>query len=237
MKSTVQQIRERFDKDVERFSRLEIGNTAQVDSVLSLELIARAAAATNPEAQSVLDVGCGAGNYVLKILEHLPNLNVTLLDLSQLMLHCARERVTPATRGTVRIIQGDIREVQLGAAQFDVIVASAVLHHLRAAEEWTHVFAKLHAALKPGGTLWIYDLVQHAMPEIEREMRQRYARYLADFGGDSYRDHVLAYIEQEDTPRPLAFQLDQIRAAGFIDVEILHKNVSFAAFGARKAKD
>src|SRR5205814_9204588 len=76
MKSTVQQIRERFDKDVERFSRLEIGNTAQVDSVLSLELIACAAAVTNPNARSVLDVGCGAGNYVLKILEKLPNLNV-----------------------------------------------------------------------------------------------------------------------------------------------------------------
>jgi len=62
MKSTVQQIRERFDKDVERFSRLEIGNTAQVDSVLSLELIACAAAVMNPNARSVLDVGCGAGN-------------------------------------------------------------------------------------------------------------------------------------------------------------------------------
>ena len=35
MKSTVQQIRERFDNDVERFSHLEIGKTAQVDSVLN----------------------------------------------------------------------------------------------------------------------------------------------------------------------------------------------------------
>ena len=104
MKSTVQQIRERFDKDVERFSRLEIGNTAQIDSVLSLELIARAAAATNPNAQSVLDIGCGAGNYVLKILEYLPNLNVTLLDLSQPMLQRALQRITQATRGVVQAI-------------------------------------------------------------------------------------------------------------------------------------
>src|SRR5204863_7844622 len=143
MKSTVQQIRERFDKDVERFSRLEIGNTAQVDSVLSLELIARAAAVMNPNARSVLEVGCGAGNYVLKILEQLPNLNVTLLDLSQPMLQRALQRVTQATGGAVQAIQGDIREAQLGIAQFDVVVAAAVLHHLRTEDEWSSVFAKL----------------------------------------------------------------------------------------------
>jgi tRNA (cmo5U34)-methyltransferase len=234
MKSTVQEIRERFDNDVERFSHLETGNTAQVDSVLSLELIAEAAAAANPAAGSLLDVGCGAGNYTLKILERLPTLNVTLLDLSQPMLQRAVERVTQATRGTVRTVRGDIREVALGEAQFDLIAAAAVLHHLRADREWSDVFAKLYRALKPGGTLWIYDLVQHAMPEIERQMTERYARYLTGIGGEDYRDHVLTYIEQEDTPRPLAWQLEQMRAAGFCEPEVLHKNVSFAAFGARK---
>jgi tRNA (cmo5U34)-methyltransferase len=89
VKSTVDQIRERFDKDIERFSHLETGNTAQVDSVLSLELIAEAAKATTPLATSLLDVGCGAGNYSLKILEKLPALDVTLLDLSQPMLQRA----------------------------------------------------------------------------------------------------------------------------------------------------
>ncbi len=83
MKSTVQQIRERFDRDVERFSQLEIGNTAQVDSVLSLELIAEAGAASNPTATSLLDVGCGDGNYSLKALERLPTLTrITVLPLS-----------------------------------------------------------------------------------------------------------------------------------------------------------
>jgi tRNA (cmo5U34)-methyltransferase len=110
MKSTVREIRERFDRDVERFSQLEIGNTAQVDSVLSLELIAEASAASNPTATSLLDVGCGAGNYSLKVLERISTLDVTLLDLSQPMLERAHERVSRSTRGRVSIIQADIRE-------------------------------------------------------------------------------------------------------------------------------
>src|SRR5881392_4199859 len=106
-KSTVDEIRERFDKDVERFSHLEIGNTAQVDSVLSLELIAESAAATNPNAKNLLDVGCGAGNYSLKVLKRLPALDVTLLDLSQPMLERAQERISATTTGRVCTIQAD----------------------------------------------------------------------------------------------------------------------------------
>jgi tRNA (cmo5U34)-methyltransferase len=234
MKSTVEQIRERFDNDVERFSHLETGNTAQVDSVLSLELIAEAAA-THPNPRCLLDVGCGAGNYSLKILERLPSLDVSLLDLSQPMLERAQERVSAATRGKVRVTQADIRQVTLEKEQYDLIVASAVLHHLRTDQEWRAVFTKLFQALRPGGMLWIYDLLQHEMPAVERRMWERYGRYLEDMKDSAYREHVFAYIEQEDTPRSLTYQLELLRAVGFADVDVLHKNTSFAAFGARKA--
>jgi SAM-dependent methyltransferase len=58
-------------------------------------LVTEAAAATTPHARHVLDVGCGAGNYTLKLLERLPGLDATLIDLSQPMLDRARERVIP----------------------------------------------------------------------------------------------------------------------------------------------
>jgi tRNA (cmo5U34)-methyltransferase len=205
-----------------------------VDSVLSLELIAEAATATNPSARTLLDVGCGAGNYTLKILERLPRLDVTLVDLSRPMLERARERISAATSGNVTMTQADVREGELGEAKFDLIVASAVLHHLRADREWREVFFKLHRALKPGGSLWIYDLIQHTLPEIEKRMWNRYGDYLEQFKDKAYRDHVFGYIEQEDTPRSLTFQLDLLRTVGFRDIEVLHKNISFAAFGARK---
>src|SRR4051794_34578866 len=99
MKSTVDEIRQRFDADVERFSNLDTGQSATVDAPRALALIAQAAAVTTPQARAVLDVGCGAGNYTLKLLERLPNLDVTLIDLSQPMLDRAQQRIRPVTTG------------------------------------------------------------------------------------------------------------------------------------------
>jgi len=159
-KSTVEQIRTRFDNDVERFANLETGQSATIDAPLSLALIAEAASRVNPKASSLLDVGCGAGNYSLKILEKIPNLNVTLIDLSDPMLKRAVERVGGSTSGKVTPLQGDIRELPIGNSQFDIICAAAVLHHLRETAEWQHVFSKFYAALKPGGSIWISDLIE-----------------------------------------------------------------------------
>jgi tRNA (cmo5U34)-methyltransferase len=233
-KSTVEQIRERFDGDVERFSNLETGQTATIDAPLSLALIAGAASRVTPRASSLLDVGCGAGNYALKILERLPNLGVTLIDLSRPMLDRAVERVSRATSGRVVALQGDVRELHLGNSQFDVICAAAVLHHLRETIEWQNTFSKLYASLKTGGSLWISDLIEHSDKRVQSLMWERYGAYLSQLKGEAYRDQVFAYVAQEDSPRPLMFQLDLLRSVGFSDVEILHKNSCFAAFGAIK---
>ena len=234
MKSTVAQIRARFDNDVERFSNLDTGQSATIDAPLVMELVTAAAAATTPGAAHVLDVGCGAGNYTLKLLEKLPGLDATLIDLSRPMLDRAVQRISVATNGTVTAIQGDVREIELGEGQFDIILAAAVLHHLRTDDQWRSVFAKLHRALRPGGSIWIADLIQHTSPAIQALMWRRYGDYLAGLKDEQYRDAVFAYVEQEDTPRPLMFQLDLLRATGFTDVDVLHKNSVFAAFGAKR---
>ncbi len=82
----------------------------------------------------------------LKLLESLPNLDATLIDLSQPMLDRARERVGGVTEGTLTTIQADIREIKLPDGEFDIVLAAAVLHHLRTDEEWRGVFAAFHRA-------------------------------------------------------------------------------------------
>jgi tRNA (cmo5U34)-methyltransferase len=234
MKSTVAQIRQRFDNDVERFSNLETGQSATIDAPLVLELITQAAAASTPHATHSLDIGCGAGNYTLKLLAALPGLNVTLVDLSRPMLERATDRVRRVSAGNITTHQADIRELDLGLEQFDIILGAAVFHHLRSDDEWQSVFAKCYAALRTGGSLWISDLIEHSTPSVQGLMWARYGAYLTQLKDEAYREVVFGYVEQEDTPRPLLFQLDMLRAVGFAKVELLHKNSCFAAFGAIK---
>lgn len=233
-KSTVEEIRNRFDQDVERFSNLETGQSAAIDAPIALELIAKAAHAVTPQATRLLDIGCGAGNFALRTMREGTFHEATLIDLSGPMLTRAAERIRADQGLEPTILQADIREVDLAAGSFDVVVAGAVLHHLRNPEEWQATFAKVHQALDSGGSFWIFDMVTSSIAPVAKLQDERYGAYLCSLQDATYRDHVFDYIEKEDTPTPLLFQLELLREVGFTAVDILHFNTRFAAFGGVK---
>jgi tRNA (cmo5U34)-methyltransferase len=234
MKSTVEEIRQQFDNDVERFTNLDTGQLSTIDAKYALELITEAAKRLVPDAENLLDVGCGAGNYTLTMLQKIPNLNCTLADLSKPMLDKAFERISGQTRGKIVIIQGDIRHVALPDNHFDIILAGAVLHHLRDDRDWEHVFGKLYSLLKPNSCLMISDLIRQETNVLTEYFQERYADYLNETGGSDYRQKVLAHVEKEDSPQSMTFQLELMKKVGFERMEILHKNVCFGAFGGVK---
>jgi tRNA (cmo5U34)-methyltransferase len=233
-KSTIEEIKERFDNDVERFSNLDTGQLSTIDAKVSLELITEASKRIAPNAENLLDIGCGAGNYSLMMLSKIPNLNCTLVDLSKPMLDKAFERVTEKTTNTVTILQGDFREVELNENYYDIILAGAVLHHLRDNKDWETTFEKLFKLLKPGGCLMISDLITQDTELLNKYTWERYGDYLEELGGKEYRQKVLDYVAKEDSPRSMNYQLDLMKQVGFRSVEILHKNMCFGAFGGIK---
>ena len=233
-KSTNDEIRTRFDNDVERFSNLDTGQVTTIDAPLTMELCTEAAKYVNPNAKELVDIGCGAGNYTLKMLSKIKNLNCTLNDLSMPMLQRAKERVSAQTAGKVTLLQDDMRNLNLPDDHFDIILAAATLHHLRDDADWELVFTKFYKTLKPGGSIWISDLITHDSPPLSQLFSNRYSDYLDNLGGAEYRTKVLDYVAHEDTPRSLNFQLALLTRVGFRQVEVLHKNSCFAAFGGIK---
>ncbi len=233
-KSTIEEIRDRFDGDVERFTHLETGQISITDASLMMELITASALAATPEMKRVLDIGCGAGNNTLKLLSRKPDLDCDLVDLSGNMLFRARERVGGATKGSIRTHHGDFRTLPLEPESYGVVLAAAVFHHLRDDGDWERAFEKLYRITAPGGSVWITDLISHETREIRTLMEARHGEFLEEIGGREYRDRVFSWIEREDTPRPLTYQTELLRKSGFGCVEILHKNGNFAAFGAVK---
>ena len=169
-KSSIKEIKERFDDDVERFSNLEIGQQAIIDATLMMDLLANAAATTTPHAKRLLDIGCGAGNNTIKTLRCLNGLDCDLVDLSLPMLEKARERILKEKSGKIRLFQGDIRGIELGRDTYDVVLAAAVLHHLRDESDWKFVFTKIFDAVSPNGSFCISDMISHDIPVIHELM-------------------------------------------------------------------
>ncbi|MGJ1329135.1 class I SAM-dependent methyltransferase [Sphingobacterium multivorum] len=231
-KATLQEIETRFDNDVERFSNLETGQATTLDAVWNMELITDAIVSLYPNAQNILDIGCGAGNYDVKLLKKLEsNPNVSLLDLSQPMLNRAKERVGKLTNGEIHLIKGDFRTAALEEDKFDVIIATSVLHHLRDDKDWENAFGKLFRLLRTGGSVWIFDLIEQNNEQLQKLIyREKYGEYLTSLKDEQYRDHVFDYIEHEDTPRSLIYQLNLLTQVGFKNVDVLHKNLCFASY-------
>ncbi len=233
-KSTIEEIRTRFDQDVERFSNLETGQKATIDAPLVLELVAKASARHLRPGRAVLDLGCGAGNFTLRVLQEVRGLNCHLVDLSASMLARAQERVRAGGAASVQTHQADLRTLDFAPGTFDTILAGAVLHHLRDDEDWHAAFTKFHTWLKPGGRLYVADLAYFDLPDVHDLMWNRYGDYLESYGGPACREKVFAYIDKEDSPRSLPFQLELLRTTGFSAWDVLHRNSVFACYlGAR----
>lgn len=233
-KSSQQEIKNRFDNDVERFSNLETGQAAVIDAPLMMELITKAAIVSSPNIKNVLDIGCGAGNNTLKLLQYISPLNCDLLDLCQPMLDKAVERISTINTGRICTFLGDMRTVDLPKNKYDVIFAAAVLHHLREENDWEQMFTRLYSLTAPKGSVWMSDMVFHENDKIQETMWDRYGEYLENIGGREYKEKVFDYVDKEDSPRSVTYQLELLKKVEFWQVELLHKNCCVAAFGAIK---
>jgi tRNA (cmo5U34)-methyltransferase len=229
-KSTPEAIRRNFDQQVERFSNIETGQTTAIDSPLCMELVSQAARLTNPDATNIMDLGCGGGNYAVKVASLMPNVDCTLVDISGNMVEAAKTRLEQIVTGKVTAIQGDYRQVELGENGFDIITAGTTLHHLRGDDEWELVFGKIYRALKPGGSFWINDIVLAETDEINEMML---SGWMSTLKKQISEEEIVMYRERyetEDTPRTLSYQLELMKHIGFSKTILLHKHFNFAAF-------
>jgi len=228
-KMTLDEIRDKFDNKVDYYSNAEAGQENMPDAGKVLSMMMDAVGSLTPLPVTACDIGCGAGNFSVRLSRQIPQITLDLVDLSMPMLQRATERVS-AEGGKVRsVIQGDIREVQLKERSYDTIVSGAALHHLRAEEEWEQVLQLIYKALKPGGTFWYWDLIDHDHAAVRTSQYKLWGDHLKEYRGEEYRDYIFKECAREDSPRSLPFITKKIMEAGFSEWDILHKSSVFAA--------
>lgn len=131
--------------------------------------------------ETVLDAGCGSGRVTQLLLERLPRGHVVAVDSAPSMVEHAREALDPE-RATV--LHANLTELVL-EAPVDAAFSNAVFHFIG---DHDALFARLHAALRPGGRLVAQcggegnvERFHAAAREVGAE--EPYAGYLAGWQG------------------------------------------------------
>ena len=128
-----------------------------------------------PDAESLLEVGCGTGVVLEHLRRELPGLRLVGSDLFAEGLEVARRRLPD-----VELVRLDARELPYDA-EFDVVAALDVLEHV---DDEDAALSGLHRAAKPGGGA-IVIVPQHPrlwsdLDEIVRHERRYTRRRLVD---------------------------------------------------------
>ncbi|WP_159886496.1 class I SAM-dependent DNA methyltransferase [Paenibacillus puerhi] len=114
------------------------------------------------EPRTVVDLGCGTGTLSIPLMQL--GYEVIGIDLSEDMLAIARGKADDAAglapaakRGSLLLLQQDIREWSIGRTVDAVISFCDCFNYLLEPEDLTAAFRHTYEALKPGG-MFIFDM-------------------------------------------------------------------------------
>jgi trans-aconitate methyltransferase len=113
-----------------------------------------------PRFERVLEIGCGNGNFTALLAPRCDRLEAT--DISAQAVELARRRVPDAH---VTFERSDITDAELARDAYDLIVAQEVLFYVPWHRAWS-LSRRLAAALRPGGTLVVVELVGGAVSTV-----------------------------------------------------------------------
>lgn len=147
-----------------------------------------AQAATPLASMTLLDAGCGTGNYARALIDRVGRIEA--LDLEPAMLQRARAKLEgEAASGRIRFHRGSVLELPFEDASFDGVMVNQMLHHLPGEPGdplagYRRAFAEFARVLRPGGVLTVNSCAPHQLdggywyyaliPEAARRIRERF---------------------------------------------------------------
>jgi SAM-dependent methyltransferase len=116
-------------------------------------------------AARLLDIGGSHGLYGAAICRAHPPLRSEVLELPPAVAPARRLAKNASIDDVVTHRAGDVRLVDLGQDSADVVFIGNLVHHLSAADNRS-LFTRISQALRPGGTVAIWDF---AMPALDAQ--------------------------------------------------------------------
>lgn len=109
------------------------------------------------EGKKVLDIGCGTGRLVGKLLER--KALVTGVDVSGEMLKIASKKFK-----STEFIEADAEKMPFPDESFDMMIASFLIVHLKDLDKF---FDEAYRILRPGGSFIVTNINQRKAPKLK----------------------------------------------------------------------
>ena len=145
-----------------------------------------------------LDVGTGTAQIPLELCRQDASWRVTAVDLSREMLKLAERHVAAAgLRNRVQVVFADARRLPFRDGGFGAVMSNSIVHHI---PEPGPVLTEMRRLLRPGGVLFVRDLLRPADEDTVERLVAQYA------GGEN--EHARAMFRAS---LHAALTLDEVR--------------------------
>ena len=232
------------DRDQEGF--LKYGNVFTPSREEQLETIVSLIPAARSEEFTVVDLGCGGGFLIEKILEVFPNVRAIGIDKAGYMLDSARQR-TERFGDRVILRDFDITDKRWQSEipeKVRCFVSSLAIHHLNE-EEKQQLFRELYERLEEKGAVFIIDLVEPVNKRVKEYFGNLWDKAVKEqtkgqldayqfFKEEEWNYYQWKEQDEEDMPSRLFEQLKWLEQAGFSEVDCFWLRAGHAIFGGYK---
>jgi SAM-dependent methyltransferase len=200
-----------------------------------LQFVARLLPFKRNDAFTFLDLGAGTGAVSRAVLAEFPRASAILADFSTQMMAEGENSLKPYA-GRYRYVEFDMLSSEWPAdvpLPVDAVVSALSIHHLPDARKRT-IFREIRERLKPHGWYVNYDPVR--APDASIESIWERVNDLVDPDGPYKRTHrnPTEQARYENHVRymiPLAPQLEWLREAGFVNVDVYWKRLDWVIYG------
>jgi ubiquinone/menaquinone biosynthesis C-methylase UbiE len=121
----------------------------------------------------ILDVGTGTAQIPIELCRQAPSAQVVAVDLADHMLALGQENVSRAgLTQQISLVRCDAKSLPYPPASFAAVISNSIVHHI---PEPMRVLVEMVRVLKPGGVLFVRDLLRPADEQKLGDLVRTYA--------------------------------------------------------------